>query len=243
MIFIGIDDTDIIGTPGTNQLARLILKQLGGASKDSVICRHQLFFDTRVPYTSKNGSASIQLPHAGAKDKDRLIGTIREVIQGWFVVGSDPGLCVAVGHSAEISETVLRFGVRCKNEVVSQDEARELAAEAGCYLEGLGGTEQGVVGALAAVGLIAGGDDGRIVQLSHWPYPDDAFTGPCGIDELYARGIDEVRILESGEQVTSGSVDIGRHLRPNLRGGRIVLYVKASDDLGIGTPWQAVKLP
>ena len=243
MIFIGIDDTDIIGTPGTNQLARLILKRLGESSKDSVICRHQLFFDTRVPYTSKNGSASIQLPHADAKDKNWLISTIREVIQGWFVVGSDPGLCVAAGRSAEISETVQKFGVRCKNEVVSQDEAREVAAKAGCYLEGLGGTEQGVVGALAAVGLIAGGDDGRIVQLSHWPYPDDAFTGSCEIDELHARGIDEVRVLESGEHITSGSVDIGRHLRPNLRGGRIVLYVKASDDLGIGAPWQAVKLP
>jgi hypothetical protein len=243
VIFIGIDDTDIIGTPGTNQLARLILKRLGGISEDSVICRHQLFFDTRVPYTSKNGSASIQLPHADTEDRNQLIQTIREVMQGWFVVGSDPGLCIAAGRSAEISEEVRKFAIRCKSEVVSQDEAREVAAKAGCYLEGLGGTEQGVVGALAAVGLIAGGDDGRVVQLSHWPYPDDAFTGPCGIDDLHARGIDEVRILESGEQITRGSVDIGKHLRPNLRGGRIVLYVNASNDRSAGASWQAVKLP
>jgi hypothetical protein len=64
MIIVGIDETDIIGSPGTNQLARAILKEIGAASRDAIICRHQLFFDPRVPYTSKNGSASIQLPHS-----------------------------------------------------------------------------------------------------------------------------------------------------------------------------------
>ena len=61
MIIVGIDDTDIIDSPGTNQLARLILKKIGSSACDSIIIRHQLFFDPRVPYTSKNGSASISL--------------------------------------------------------------------------------------------------------------------------------------------------------------------------------------
>jgi hypothetical protein len=239
VIFIGIDDTDIIGTPGTNQLARLILKRIGALAKDSVICRHQLFFDPRVPYTSKNGSASIQLPHANADDTNHLIRITREVMQGWFVIGSDPGLCVASG----VSEEMTHFGLRCKNEVVSQDEAREVAARAGCYLEGLGGTEQGVVGALAAVGLIASGDDGRVVQLSTWPYPDDAFSGSRGIEEIFARGIDEVRILASGKQITLGSIDIGKHLRPNWRGGRIVLYAEPLPNPNAVASWRAVKLP
>ena len=239
MIFIGIDDTDIIGTPGTNQLARLILKRLGAISQDSIVCRHQLFFDPRVPYTSKNGSASIQLPHADAGDASHLIDTIREAMQGWFVEGSDPGLCVA----GSVSEEMKSFGLRSKNQVVTQNEARAVAARSGCYLEGLGGTEQGVVGALAAVGLIAGGDDGRIVQLSNWPYPDDAFSGPQKIDDILARGIDEVRNLESGEPITLGIVDVGKRLRPNWRGGRVVLYVNAAKEPGAAASWRAVKLP
>jgi len=239
VIFVGIDDTDIIDTPGTNQLARLILKRIGAASRDSVICRHQLFFDPRVPYTSKNGSASIQLPHAEAGDLRNLIETIREVMKGWFVAGSDPGLCVAENASAEMKA----FALRCKKEVVSQDEARAIAARAGCHLEGLGGTEQGVIGALAAVGLIAGGDDGRVVQLSFWPYPDDDFSGSREIKELSDRGIHEVRVLESGDEITCGSVDIGKHLRPNWRGGRVVLYVEASTAPNAAAPWRALKLP
>ena len=36
MIYIGIDDTDVIGSPGTNQLARAILRRLGGVARGAV---------------------------------------------------------------------------------------------------------------------------------------------------------------------------------------------------------------
>jgi hypothetical protein len=238
LVIVGIDDTDIIGSPGTNQLARAILKQIGEAARDAIICRHQLFFDPRVPYTSKNGSASIQLPHADSRNLEPLIHTIREVMLGWFVVGSDPGLCVATS----VAEGMTAFGMRCKSEVVTQDEARAVAARAGCYLEALGGTEQGVIGALAAAGLIAGGDDGRVVHLVSWPYPDDAFSGPREIRELFARGISEIRQISSGRPVSTGPVDIGKHLRPNWRDSRVVLFVEAAKEPGSPAPWRAVKL-
>ena len=54
MIVVGIDDTDIEGSPGTNQLARLIVSRLGATARGFVIIRHQLFFDARVQYTSGN---------------------------------------------------------------------------------------------------------------------------------------------------------------------------------------------
>jgi hypothetical protein len=239
VIFVGIDDTDIIGTPGTNQLARLILKSIGEIARDSIICRHQLFFAPRVPYTSKNGSASIQFPNASVADIPRLIDQIREIMRGWFVAGSDPGLCVSAGASDEVKA----FSLRCKCDLVTQDEARAVAARAGCYLEGLGGTQQGIIGALAAVGLVVGGEDGRIVHLSSWSYPDDSFSGAREIDELRSRGVDEIRQVASEEIVTVGPVDIGKHLRPNRRGGRIVLYVESAAGQGLTAPWRAVKLP
>lgn len=239
MIFIGVDDTDIIGSPGTNQLARVILKRLGKTARNSIICRHQLFFDPRVPYTSHNGSASIQLPNASEADSQQLLHTIRETMRGWFVAGSDPGLCIATGATEEMKA----FSLRCKSEVVTQEEARDIAARAGCHLEGLGGTEQGVIGALAAVSLVSSGEDGRVVHLHAWPYPDNAFCGPREIEELSARGVEEVRQLQTNELVTTGPVDIGKHLRPNWRGGRIVLFVDAAAGSGSVAPWRAVKLP
>jgi hypothetical protein len=237
VIFIGIDDTDIIGTPGTNQLARAILKRIGGAAAGAIICRHQLFFDPRVPYTSKNGSASIQLPHAGSVGLEWLTVTIRDVMHHWFVPGSDPGLCIAT----IVTEEMQAFGMRCKAQVVTQDEARAVAARARCHLEGLGGTEQGVIGALAGIGLVAGGEDGRVVHLASWPYPDETFSGPRQVEELYARGIEQIRQIESGQPVIDGPIDIGKHLRPNWRGGQIILLVNPSDP-GAAAPWHALKL-
>jgi hypothetical protein len=239
VILIGIDDTDIIGTPGTNQLARAILRHLGEKARGSIICRHQLFFDPRVPYTSHNGSASIQLPLAEPADSKSLIDSVREVMHDWFVPGSDPGLCLATGASEEMKA----FSLRCKTEVVTQDEARAIAASAGCHLEGLGGTEQGVIGALAAVSLVSTGEDGRVVQLDGWPYPDDDFHGLREIDELYARGVDEIRLIDSSQRIPHGLVDIGKHLRPNWRDGRIVLLVEASIKSESAVPWRAVKVP
>lgn len=236
MIYVGLDDTDVVGTRGTNQLARAILKAIGPAARDAVICRHQLFYDPRIPYTSKNGSASIQLPSQAAGDVARLTGEIRGAMRAWFVPGSDPGLCVA----AAVEPEVVEFGQRCQREVVAKADARSVALRAGVHLEGLGGSEQGMIGALAAVGLIASGEDGRVVQLARWPYPDE-FSGPHTTSEILARGVDAIRLQQTGAPIAEGVVDVGKHLRPNVRGGRIVLFVEPAG--GGAADWKAVKLP
>ncbi|MEJ2110165.1 MAG: hypothetical protein P8Z37_09685 [Acidobacteriota bacterium] len=239
MIIVGIDDTDIIDSPGTNQLARAILKKIGSSARGAVICRHQLFFDSRVPYTSKNGSASIQLPHVDAPEVPALIGTIREVMTDWFVEGSDPGLCV----TTEVTAAMKAYAQRCKSEVITQKEANDVAKSSRCYLEGLGGTNQGIVGALAAVGLVAAGDDGRVVHLNFWPYPDDEYSGPQPIERIRERGVHEIRRMDTDSTVHEGLIDIGNHLRPNWRGGNIVLYVETNKDSSSEASWLALKIP
>jgi len=234
VIYVGIDDTDIVGSPGTNQLARAIVRRLGSIAEGSIVCRHQLFFDPRVPYTSGNGSASIQLPRGGEVPRDALLDTIRGVMREWFVEGSDPGLALATRTWAEMTA----FAHRAKNEVVSQADARAVAARAECHLEGLGGTSQGIIGALSAVALIAGGDDGRVVHVDTWPWPD-AFSGVQRVSGILERGIAEIR-TESGPAFTGDVVDVGKHLRPNWRGGRMVLFVEPSPD--DSTVWRACKI-
>lgn len=235
MILIGIDDTDTLDSKGTNQLARAIANALAGQCACVRIVRHQLLDDPRVPYTSKNGSASIALEPRGIADFAQVIDTCQCVMRDWFVVGSDPGLCVDVAGRAEVASA---FGRRCQQELVSQKEARELAVASGFYLEGLGGTEGGVIGALAAVGLAATRDDGRIVQLGEWA--DDL----CGVQPtsmVHERGI-EVREIETAARIQCGLIDLGKRLRPNVRDGRSVLFVRRSDD-DQADSYHAVRLP
>ena len=224
MIYLGIDDTDVIGSPGTNRLARVIVDRLGAAGNGAIICRHQLFFDPRVPYTSGNGSASIQLPRGGDVPRETLLDTVRGVMREWYVEGSDPGLAMAAGASAEM----MAFAERAKREVVTQDDARAAAARSGCHLEGLGGTNQGIIGALAAIALADGGNDGRVVQAHEWPWPDE-FGGVQTVAAIHGRGVSEIRAV-SGEAFTGEAVDVGKRLRPNWRDGRIVLFVEPAED-------------
>ena len=233
MTYIGIDDTDIVGSPGTNQLARAIVNRLGAVSKGAIVCRHQLFFDPRVPYTSQNGSASIQLPHGDQIARTELLETVRDVMRAWYVEGSDPGLAVSRTSSARMAA----FAARAKSDLVSQSDAEAVAAEAGCHLEGLGGSNQGIIGALAAVALAEGGNDGRVVHLQQWPWPDP-FFGPQSVGDILDRGVEEIRAV-SGSPFTGSAIDVGKHLRPNWRDRRVVLFVEPVAD---AQAWRARKL-
>jgi hypothetical protein len=233
LIYVGIDDTDVLGSPGTNQLARAIVRRLGDVAQGAVVCRHQLFFDPRVPYTSQNGSASIQLPHGDRMPRTQLIDVLREEMRVFFVEGSDPGLAI----TSVVTEDMTAFARRAKSDVVTQTDARTVAQRADCHLEGLGGTHQGIIGALAAVAFAAGGDDGRVIHLEGWPWPDP-FSGMQSVAAVRARGVAEIRPT-TGEPFTGDTIDVGKHIRPNWRGGRVVMFVERAE---AGLTWRARKL-
>ncbi len=236
MIYVGIDDTDTPDSPGTNQLARALAALVAGRYACALIVRHQLLQDPRVPMTSKNSAASIHLQPENGSEVGPLIDGLREAVRRRFVEGSDPGLCVA----ASVPQEVTAFGRRCQQELTGQWEARRLAAGHGIHLEGLGGTEDGVVGALAAVGLAAGGNDGRVVQIGAWP---DDLCGPQDVQMLWARGV-EVRSIDAGRRITAGRVDVGKHLRPSYRQNRAVLFVRPdTEEHAEVSFWHAVRLP
>jgi tRNA(Ile2) C34 agmatinyltransferase TiaS len=245
VILAGIDDTDTLDSPGTNQLARRLAEVLPPGFECTLVLRHQLFFDRRIPYTSKNGSASLGIRSAPGRRLDELLPVLRAEMRAWYVPGSDPGLGLA---GEDVAPEISAFARRCQREVVRQDEARALAARHGVYLEGFGGTEDGVIGALAAIGLLATGDDGRVVHLAGWRWPDD-FAGHQPVSAVRARGVDEIRAGEDGPAIEHGTVDIGKHLRPSYRGGRVVLFVEPEPRGAAGggnagaCRWSARKLP
>lgn len=243
MIYVGIDDTDTLDDPGTNQLARHLVRELASDFRGRIILRHQLLVDPRVPCTKKNGCASIVFerartdrssPLGGEGGIATLVDALRGLMRPWCPKGSDPGLCVAEAVPSAISA----WGLRCQRELVSQAEARDLASQHGIHLEGLGGSEDGVIGALAAVGLMATKNDGRVVYYDSHGTDWYDLTGCHDVADIRARGVDEVVNIDSGEPVTAGAVDIGKRLRPNFRQDKIVLYVTRTK----APHWEAVRI-
>ncbi|MCA9091965.1 MAG: hypothetical protein KDA68_00640 [Planctomycetaceae bacterium] len=239
MIWIGIDDTDIFGSPGTNQMARAIVAALADDWDCRFILRHQLLDDPRVPYTSKNGSASIDLtPRHPSTPSPATIAHVADICERVmrlrFVDGSDPGLCVA----SSVPKSLQEFGRRCQREVVLKSQAQTLAHDAGILLRGLGGTNGGVIGALAAVGLASTRDDGRVVVLGN--YPD--LTGIVTPEHLADMGI-TVLDANTNTRIETGTIDLVKKLRPNISQGRIILYSRPSTPPDNSTAdWLAMKM-
>lgn len=257
MIYVGIDDTDTLDDPGTNQLARHLVRELADDFQGRIILRHQLLEDPRVPCTKKNGCASILLEpvdEVGWVEARRdpplmnqesvglvprptlqtLVDRLRHIIIPWCPAGSDPGLCV----TTQVPSAVAEWGLRCQRELVTQQQARQIAAENGIHLEGLGGTEDGVIGALAAVGLMSTKNDGRVVYFGAANEDWYDVTGCLEVDDILARGVDEILTADSHQPLVAGTVDIGKRLRPNYHNGKIVLYVARNE----APHWEAVRM-
>lgn len=226
-IYIGIDDTDNHESRGTGYLARVIAGRLADRYSIHGVTRHQLLFDPRVPYTAKNSCAAIILKAGKEADLKLIFSEVKGFMLADFQKGSDPGLCVC----SEVSEEIHTFGKLTQKDLVVQAEALELAEKYHLLLEGLGGTRDGVIGALAAVGLAASGNDGRYIQVGRARELNQLVS----LDQLYEAGIDQVRDLE-GAVITSGNV-LAEKLRPSRRESKVILFSH-----WCGDHWAADKL-
>ena len=233
MIYIGLDDTDTLDSPGTNQLARHLVTQLACDFEGQLIVRHQLLEHPEVPCTRKNGCASILLKPRGSMRCTQLIAKARQIVATWCPTGSDPGLCVA----ETVPQEIVDWGERCKRKLVTRNQAYKLAAQHGIHLEGLGGTHDGVIGALAAIGLLATGNDGRVVYLGASSRDLFEIGGCLSTETVFACGIAAIQDFDSGRLVSMGTVDVGKRLRPNYRDSRAVLFVRRKGE----ALWEAVR--
>jgi hypothetical protein len=227
VLFVGLDDTDNLESRGTGHLARCIAAVLAEDARVLGVTRHQLLVDPRVPYTRNNSCAAVLVENNGRLDLQQVLVQVQALVLDDFQAGSDPGVCVAQVVPAE----VITFGCRAKRELVTQAEARALAAAHDIPLLGLGGDEGGVIGALAAVGLAASQTDGRYPLVGR----SRELSGLQPVSAVLEAGISEVRTPE-GQVVREGLVQCDK-LRPARRDGRPVLFVEWADGF-----WMPLKL-
>ena len=223
-LYIGIDDTDIVGSPGTGKVARGLAKHLEelhfGTSLG--VSRHQLLVDPRIPYTSHNSCKGLAF-HTNYKATE-LCAPCLEYIQGCLQYGADPGLCIV--SEDDVTPAILAFGKRAIFEVLTKEEARRLANEAGAYLKEVGGSGDGIIGALDSVGLRASGDDGRLVDLRGIREVKGILT----VAELLSNtDIDSIISTDGNILNDNEIIDTMDRVRPELLQGKAVLKVALID--------------
>lgn len=166
-IVVCVDDTDdVTKSTSTGAVAEAIAETVArfGGFVELGITRHQLLLDESVPYTSHNSSMAMaaRLP---VERLDDIRMAAHETVVSMMAESADPGLCIACVPFDEddpLLYELIAFGRAAKERYIPKDEALELAARIDWLsLEELGGDGQGVVGALAGVGLRLSGSDGR----------------------------------------------------------------------------------
>ncbi|WIM86378.1 hypothetical protein PT015_15865 [Candidatus Mycobacterium wuenschmannii] len=228
-VFIGIDDTDDHRSPGTGRRARALLADLttAGLGTPAGATRHQLLVDDRIPYTSHNSSACLAWqssngdPEAVRDDVIELAGRFLERV---CPPDADPGLAVAIPTDlGRCRHAVIQFGLRAKCEVLHAEQAHLLAAEAGVHLSGHGGTDGGVIGALAAIGLQISGDDGLFITLPGIETLPLTTTFEALLDRTT---IDDARDGEHRRPHPAETIQLGDWVRPVLLRGAAVLLLE-----------------
>jgi hypothetical protein len=155
--------------------------------------------------------------------------TLREIsakatahIDRHFIPGSDPGLCV-VREDDPVLPVLISFGLLCARKVVTQREA--IAAGDG-HLSGLGGTNDGIIGAAAAVGLTAYGWSGRFIEFGGLR----ELPGAVSVEVLNRAGMRVVSVDRDAQLLAPDDVvETNGWLRPRLWGGEPVLLVKPGE--------------
>lgn len=231
-ILIGIDDTDNPESRGTGFRAREAGRLLTEAGLGILIgvTRHQLLFDRRIPYTSHNSSACLEVE----TDKIR---EVQEFCAAYLLKesaeGSDAALCVAAVD--KVSERIINWGLRAKKEIITQAESREIAAEENVFLEGYTGDKGGIIGSLAAVGLRKGGNDGRFL----WIKGMREMIGVFKVSEIKEKtGVDEILNIQNEPLLLDTEVFLGEWWRPVMKNNKIIIFVEPIKELDYG--WQVV---
>lgn len=224
-IYASFDDTDIAGAPiGTGRLARMYAATLPEHCSIWGVLRHQQLVAEGIPYTSQNSSACVVVDVPGdAVDDTRALMTERAVdhVRQYMSDGSDPGVCIA--DERDDLSALVPFGQRCTVTPVTQQDAMNAAS--GVFLVGLGGTNDGIIGATAAIGLTVAGWCGRFIEFGNLR----GFPDPCPVSELHSRG---VRVVSTDRNATVPAPEHMLHhndwIRPQLWGHGPVLPVVAT---------------
>ncbi|MGD2099936.1 MAG: hypothetical protein PVG35_20365 [Desulfobacterales bacterium] len=222
-IYLGFDDTDTPDSDrGTGKLARWFENEMPDGCRCLGVVRQQLLVDENIPYTSHNSSACVIADVPEPSYSETLVELAARHVEKYFLEGSDPGICAVLEDDPALN-ALTDYGRDCTCRVMSQKDA--LQAARSVHLSGHGGTNDGIIGAAAAVGLTAAGWYGRFIEFGRLRKLPDQMT----VNQLEALGIQVVSLDRDASIPKPDEVVMtNRWVRPRMLGQKPVLPVASA---------------
>lgn len=224
-IYVSIDDTGNSESVGTGKFARIIAGELSKKYPVYGVTRHQFYVHPGINFSLHNFGAVIHVD-MGKEHVDDIFVMIKEMMCDNFNESSNPGLAVA--HESCISPALLAYGQDAKKTVLIPKRAWSLAVNSGIRLESIGGNGDGVIGAMAGLGLAFTQNDGRFLQIGQIR----KLKGPQPVEKLINAGIDGI-FTQDGRSITEGIVfnEGNKPVKPCPVDGKVILFV--SEENGV----------
>lgn len=219
-IYLGFDDTDTEDADrGTGKLARWFENLMPPNCRMSGVVRQQLLVHESIPYTSHNSAACVIVDVPDLSFFGNIIERAAQHVAQFYLEGSDPGICAAFEGDPALSD-LMNFGRRCTCKVLTQKDALDAARK--FHLSGHGGTNEGIIGAAAAVGLTATGWCGRFIELGRLREIPDIIS----VRDIDTLGIKVVSLDRDASVPKPEEMIITKNwVRPRLLGREPVLIV------------------
>lgn len=227
--YLCIDDTDNLDSIGTGTIAEQILEKIisHGFGPCSLVTRHQLFIHQDIPYTSHNSSMCFY-----GEAPDESLPTIIDLasyhLDTVSAEGSDPGLCILKFDASTDYSDLITFGKDAKKRVLTKEDAIKCAKAHHLHLSEHGGTGQGIIGALAGVGLRLFGNDGEIkgalkhIEINREYHVTELIEFP---------EVDQVLDLVTKEPLSkTTSINMGSRSKPVMYKNQSILFAIKTDD-------------
>ena len=217
---MGIDNTSNHESVGTAKFARKVAKKISSKYPVYGVSRHQFYVHPKIPYSLHNFGAVIHVNCDDIKSVDDIFIIIEDMMENEFNIGSNPGLAVA--HENQITAAVINYGQEAKKIVLTQKRAVDLAINSNIRLKGFGKTGNGVIGAIAGIGLAATKNDGRFLQIGRVR----DIKEPQPVESFIKAGVEKIFTLD-GLRVTDGIIfnNDNKPVKPSPINGEIVLFV------------------
>lgn len=232
-VLICVDDTDSLDKAiSTGKVADYIKESIENNKLGicDEITRHQLLIHPDIPYTSHNSSMCLEADIEEGNE-DEIIKNASDIIVNYMAKEADPGFCLCALNklTQDNMNKLIAFGQLAQKEVVTKEAAYSLAKELGIHLSEHGGTGQGVIGALAGVGLRLSGNDGRYKgQIKIKASRKDGLVSAGEI--CTQAGAAAVRDMQENILDKDQLIELGKYAKAVLMNHKKVVVVASQED-------------
>lgn len=228
---IAIDDTDdLTKETSTGRIASLIAKHFKKDHHSKVhqgVTRHQLLLKEGIPYTSHNSTMCIDVE--GNLTMEQVIEESTQIVYDNMAATACPGICICCIDRLEDPDELIRYGILTQQQLIFKEQAHSLIDKYDClYGKELGGNGQGLIGAVAGIGLRLSGNDGTFRGKIKFDDNCDHMTaGELKKNEK----IDEIREMDTHKCIDDSSVVfIKEFSKTFLRDHKRIAYVSRSEN-------------